>query len=115
VPGFSGGVNLVVELMRPGSDDLLQVVVTEFAIVEVVVAGINGIHLVRRGPLDHHCSGYLAPRILLPKSDVSSVRYAGLNRPLIVNLRSRKASFLAVVIEAVEKRVTCHEIVRRQL
>ncbi len=115
VPGLGRGINLVVEFVRPGSDDLLEIVVTELAVVEVIVAGVNRIHLVRGSPLDHRRAGYLPARIILPKSDIGSIRNAKLNRPLIVNFRGRKDSFLAVVIEAVEERVTCHEIVRRQL
>ena len=38
-----------------------------------------------------------------------------LNGPLIIEFRGRKNSFLAIIIEAVEERVTGHEIVRSQL
>ena len=86
VPGFGRGVDLVVELVRPGSDNLLQVVVAELAVVEVVVAGVNRIHLVWRNPLDHHRAGYLTARIFLPNGDVGAIRDSGLNRPLIVDL-----------------------------
>ena len=41
VEAFRGGVDLVVELVRPGSDDLLQIVVTELAVVKRVVARVN--------------------------------------------------------------------------
>src|SRR5437762_2955423 len=99
--GFRGGVDLVAEFVRPGADDLLQVVVTEFAVVKGVVARVDGVLLVRRGPLDHDRAGRLITGILLPKRDVGAVRYAGLNRPLIVDLRGRENSGLRVVIETV--------------
>jgi hypothetical protein len=38
-----------------------------------------------------------------------------LNGPLIVNFRRRENSFLTIVVEAIEERVTSHEIVRREL
>ena len=101
--------------MRPGSDDLLQIVVAEFAVVEYVVADVNRIHLVRRSPLDHHVPVGLSARIILPDGDVGAVGNASLNRPLIVDFRGRENSFLAIIIEAVKERVTGHEIVRRQL
>ena len=41
LPGFGRGIDLVVELVRPGSDNLLQIVVAELAVVEVVVARVN--------------------------------------------------------------------------
>src|SRR5439155_17564852 len=39
IEAFGRGIDLVVELVRPGSDDLLQIVVTEFAVVKRVVTG----------------------------------------------------------------------------
>src|SRR5205823_9893889 len=66
-------------------------------------------------PLNHRCPGYLPARILLPKSNVSPIRDSGLNRPLIVEFSGCENSFLTIVIKAVEKRVTGHQIVRRQL
>ena len=115
VPGFGRGINLVIKLVRPSANNLLEIVVAEFAVVEVIVAGVNRIHLVGRSPLDHRRAGYLPAGIILPKSDIGSIGNAKLKRPLIVEFSGGENSFLAVVIEAVEKRVTCHEIVRRQL
>src|ERR1700730_9053399 len=102
VPGLGRGVDLVVELVRPGHNILLQIVVAELAVVETVGPSIDRIHLVRRGPLNHDCSGYLAPWVFLPNGDVSAAVYAGLYGPLIVNLRSRKNSFMTIVIEAIK-------------
>ena len=34
VPGLGRGIDFVVEFVRPGSDDLLQIVVTELAVVK---------------------------------------------------------------------------------
>src|SRR5205823_7750064 len=92
-----------------------QVVVTELAVVKGVVACVNGVHLVWRGPLDHDRAGRLITGIFLPKRDVAAVRYVGLNRPLIVDLRGRENSGLRVVIESVNERVARHEIVRSEL
>ena len=47
VEHFGGGVDLVVEFVGPGSDDLLQIVVPEFAVIERVVTEVKGILLVR--------------------------------------------------------------------
>src|SRR4030095_15560678 len=66
VEGFGRGVDLVVELVRPGSNDLLQIVVTEFAVVKRVVASVDGISLVSRCPLNHQCTCGLVPGIVLP-------------------------------------------------
>src|SRR6202030_2638925 len=84
VPRLGRAINLIVELVRPSSDDLLQVVVAKLAVVEIVVSRINRIHLVWRGPLDHHRPGWLPSWIFLPKSNVSAVGYAGLICPLII-------------------------------
>src|SRR4030081_195568 len=115
VPGFGRGIDLVIELVRPGSDKLLQIVVTKVAVVKTVGSCIDRIHLVRCRPLDHDRAGYLAPWIFLPDGDIGSAIYAGLNCPLIVNLRCRKDSFMTIVIEAIKERVASHEIVRCQL
>src|SRR6516165_1423853 len=53
VPRLGRSVDLVVELVSPGSDDLLHVIVTEGSVVNHVVARIDRIHLVRRNPLHH--------------------------------------------------------------
>ncbi len=115
VPGLGRGIDFVVELVRPGSDNLLQIVVSEFAVIECVVARVDRIHLVGRRPLHHHSAGRLVAWILLPDGNVGAVGNAGLDRPLIVNFRRCENSFLAIVIEAVKERVTGHEIVRREL
>src|ERR1700680_988202 len=115
VPGLSRGINFVVELVRPCPDKLLQIVVAKLAVVETVGSSIDRVHLVRRSPLDHHCAGWLSPWIFLPNRDVGAVVYAGLNCPLIVNLRGGEDSFMTIVIEAVEDRMAGHEIVRSQL
>src|SRR6478752_2027990 len=54
VERFGRGVDLVVELVRPSSNDLLQIVVTELAVVKRVVASVDGIFLVWCCPLNHH-------------------------------------------------------------
>lgn len=47
VPRFRGSVDLVVELVCPGSNKLLHVVVTKFSVVNYVVARVDRIPLVR--------------------------------------------------------------------
>src|ERR1700736_813851 len=108
IPGFGGAVDLVIELVRPGSDILLQIVVAKLAVVEAVCSGVDRIHLVTGSPLDHHRASRLTARIILPDCNVSSGIYTGLNRPLIVNLRGRKDSFMTIVIKAVEDRMARH-------
>src|SRR5438552_7314369 len=115
IEALSRGVDLVVELVRPGTDDLLKIVVAEFAVVKGVVAGVNGIVLVGRYPLDHDGAGGLITRISLPERDVGAVGNAGLNRPLIVKLSGRKNSRLGIVVESVDERVAGHEVIPRQL
>ena len=92
VPGFGRGVDFVVELVRPRSNDLLHVVVSELAVVEGIVAEINGIHLIRRSALNHHRAGRLPTRIFLPDRNVGTVGDSCLNCPLIVDLRRRENS-----------------------
>jgi len=77
-------VDFVVKLVRPGADNLLEIVVAEFAVVERVVAGVDRIHLVRRRPLNHHRPGWLIAGIFLPKRNIGSIGKPGLDRPLIV-------------------------------
>src|SRR6266404_9335156 len=96
VPPLGRRVNLVVELVRPGPDKLLQIVVAKLAVVETVGSGIDRIHLVRRSPLNHHRAGWLSPWIFLPNRNVGAVIYAGLNGPLIVNLRGGEDSFMTI-------------------
>src|SRR5438270_7056708 len=52
VQALSSSVDLVIKLVRPGSDDLLEIVVAELAVVKRVIARVDGISLIRRGPLD---------------------------------------------------------------
>src|SRR6202048_1282317 len=87
VPGLGRRINLVVELVRPGSDNLLQVVVTEFSVIKGVVASIDGVHLVRRSPLDHDRAGRLISWIILPDGAVSAVGKAGLECSYVVYFR----------------------------
>jgi hypothetical protein len=101
--------------MRPGSDILLQIVVAKLAVVKTVGYCLDRIHLFSCVPLDIYCAGRLTAWVILPKGDVSAAIYPGLNCPLIINLRGRQNSFMTIVIEAIEERVTGHEIVRRQL
>src|SRR4029077_17005276 len=115
VPCLGGGKNFVVELVRPGSNELLHVVVAPLAVVNHVIAHVNRVHLVRRGPLHHHSAGWLTARILLPDGNVGAVGDSSLDRPLIVDLRCGENSFLTVRVETVKQRVTRHKIVRRQL
>ena len=102
VPGFGRGVDLVVELVSPGSNNLLHVVVSELAVVDHIVARVKGIHLIRRSLLNHHRAGDLPTRVFLPDGDVGAVRDSCLNRPLIVDFRRREDSLLTVRIEAVK-------------
>ena len=115
VPAFGRGVDLVVELVSPGSNNLLHVVVSELAVVDHIVAKVKGIHLIRRSLLNHYRAGDLPTRIFLPDRNVGAVRDSCLNRPLIVDFRRREDSLLTVRIEAVKNGVTRHQIVRRQL
>src|SRR6516164_10065968 len=115
VPGFGRAVDLIVELMRPSPDILLQIVVAKFRVVETVGSGVNGIHLVRRGVLDHYRASWLPPRITLPDCDVGTGVDSSLNRPLIVELRSSENSFMTIVIKAIKQRVSGHQIVRSEL
>ena len=115
VPGFSRGIDLVVKLVRPGPDVLLQIVVAEVALVETVIARVDGVHLVRRNPLDHHVTGHLSTRVILPDGDVRAAIYSSLNCPLSIEFGGRENSFVAIIIKAVEERVCGHEIVRSQL
>src|SRR3984893_19450862 len=89
VPGLGRGVDLVVELVRPGHNILLQVVVAELAVVETIGSCIDRMHLVRRGPLNHDCSGYLTPWVFLPNGELTAAVYAALYAPQSSNLRSR--------------------------
>ena len=115
VPRFSRGIDLVVKLVCPGPDVLLQIVVAEVAVVETVSARVNGVHLVRRNPLDHHVTGHLSTRVILPDGDVRAAIYSQLKCPLSIEFGGRKNSFVAIIIKAVEERVCGHEIVRSQL
>ena len=115
VPRLGRGVDLLVKLVRPGSDDLLEIVVAELAVVKGVVAEIDRVLLIRRRPLDHDRSGRLIAGIVLPKRHVSAVGETGLNGPLVVDPGGRENAGLRVVIESVEQRMARHEIVRRQL
>src|SRR5215831_5689483 len=115
VPSLGRCVDVIVELVRPGSDDLLQVIVAELPVIKVIVSGIDRIPLIRRSPLDHRSASYLSTRIFLPKSYVSSIGDAELNRQLIVEFRGGENSFLTIIIKAVEERVSRHQIIRRQL
>ena len=103
VPGFGRGIDVVVEFVRPSTNDLLEIVVAELAVVEVIVTSVNRIHLVRRSPLYHRSASYLSTGIFLPKSNIGPIRDTKLKRPLVVNFRCREDSFLTVVIKAVEK------------
>ncbi len=47
VERFGCRVDLVVKLVRPGPDNLLEIVIAEFAIVKRIVAGVDGIALIR--------------------------------------------------------------------
>jgi len=102
------GVDLVVELVRPGTDDLLEIVVPEFAVVKRVIADIERIRLTRRNPLNHHSTSRLVSGIFLPERNVRSIRKSKLNRPLLVQLRGREDSGLCVIIESVNERVARH-------
>ena len=108
-------VDLIVELVRPGPDDLLQIVVTEFAVVKRVIAGVDRVFLIWRCPLNHHRACRLIPGIVLPKRNISAIGNAGLNRPLIIDLRGRENSCLCVVVESINERMARHQIVRREL
>src|SRR5437899_5323683 len=101
VQALSSGVDLVIKLVRPGSDDRLEIVVAELAVVKRVIARVDGISLIRRGPLDHNRAGWLIARIFLPKRDVGAVRDTGLNGPLIVDFRGRENSSLRVFGESI--------------
>src|SRR4051794_36187828 len=105
VEGFRGGIDLVVKLVSPGSDDLLQIVVAEIAVVKCVVSRVNGVLSVWRGPLNHRGARRLIARVLLPKRNVSSIREPELNRPLSVELRRRENSGLGVVVKTVNQRM----------
>src|SRR5262249_40368096 len=70
IPSLGGGINRVVKLVCPGSDDLLQVIVAELPVIKVIVSHVDRIPLIRRSPLDHRSAGYLPARIVLPNSDV---------------------------------------------
>src|SRR6266480_2532648 len=115
VERFGCRVDLVVKLVRPGPDNLLEIVIAEFAIVKRIVAGVDGIALIQRYPLNHPRSGRLITWIVLPKRNVSAVGNAGLNRPLIVDFRGRENSSLRIVVESINERMTRHEMVRREL
>ena len=99
VPGFGSGVEVVVELVRPGSDDLLKIVVAELAVIKGVVAEVDGVILIRCSPLNHDRASRLVARIVLPQRYVHAVGDASLNRPLIVDLRGREDSGLRVIVE----------------
>src|ERR1700737_3070815 len=99
VPPLGRGINLVVELVRPGSNELLHVVVTKLAVVDHVIACVDRVHLVRGGPLHHDSASRLTARIILPDRNVRAVRNSSLDRPLIVDLRRGKDSLLTLSIE----------------
>jgi len=108
VEALGRGVDLIVELVRPGPDDLLQIVVTELAVVKRVIASVDRIFLIWRCPLQHHRASGLISGIFLPKRDIGPVRQAELNCPLIVDLAGRENSGLCIIIESVNDRVTLH-------
>src|ERR1700745_1750413 len=87
VPGFGRGVDLVVELVSPRSNNLLHVVVSELAVVDHIVAKVKGVHLIRSDPLNHNRTCWLTAWIALPDRYVRAIGNAKLNCPLIVNLR----------------------------
>src|SRR4029077_21228225 len=66
VPAFGGGVDLVVELVSPRSNNLLHVVVSELAVVDHIVAKVKGIHLIRRSVLYIHPAGGLSTAVFFP-------------------------------------------------
>ena len=61
----------------------------------------------------HDCAGGLITRIILPERDISSIRDARLDGPLIIDLRCREDSGLGVIVEPVKKGVARHKIVGR--
>src|SRR4030095_5315885 len=103
--GLGRGVDLIVELVRPGPDDLLQIVVSEFAVVKRVITGVDRVFLIWRCPLNHHCACWLIPGVVLPKTNISAVGNAGLNRPLIIDLRGRENSCLHIIVDYIHTRM----------
>jgi hypothetical protein len=65
--------------------------------------------------LNHHRAGNLPPWVFLPDRHIGAVGDSCLNRPLIVDLRRREDPLLTIRIEAVENRVTRHQVVRCEL
>src|SRR4029453_18709034 len=79
VPGFGRGVDLVVELVSPRSNNLLYVIVSELAVVDHIVAKVKGIHLIRRSVLNHYRAGRLPTRVFLPDGNAGAGGEPALN------------------------------------
>jgi len=108
VPSLGRAVDFVVKLVRPGADNLLEIVVAEFAVVERVVAGRRSNPSGSAPSIESSPSGWLIAGIFLPKRNIGSIGKPGLDRPLIVDLRRREDSRLSVVIESVKERMRRH-------